>query len=623
MQTKNFSHSSSQFDHWIMFLCALILCVHAALLAISIKRNFVTVDEYAHVPAGLSHWQTGSYILYRVNPPLARMLAVIPLLLAKPKTDYGLITDRPGFRLDWAVGRQFMIQNAPRYFSLICYARFFGIIWSIIGAMTIFVWARQLYGPVAGLLGLIMWCFSPNILAYAPLVVPDIPATVCGLLACYWFWRYLMKPNWSVAFIAGMFLGIAQLTKFTMLILYLLFPVLLGIWLAFQPRVGPVRVIERMLQLLAIGIVSIMMINMGYSFDGSFRRLGNYLFISKTLAGTVHPSSDPVGNRFRDSWLGILPVPLPSQYVQGIDQQKADFEAGLFSYLRGHWRQRGWYHYYLYALAIKVPLGIWVLVIWNLILAFFSRYGTWFIRDDCMLWLPVLAILIFVSSQTGFNHHVRYVFPIIPFVIISTCRLAVFFQPSWSKAALLVSACLSWAVGSSLWYFPHSLSYFNELVGGPDKGHNHLVNSNIDWGQDLLELKDWLQKHPEARPLGLAYFNLVDPGVVDGLDFYVPPLGPTGTGLERNSTSGATGPISGYFAVSVNFVRGMGFSCPDGTGGQFGIPLHGYEYFQYFQPIAKAGYSIFIYHITLEQANAVRRQFGLPLLTPQSLPKEP
>jgi hypothetical protein len=51
---------------------------------------------------------------------------------------------------------------------------------------------------------------------------------------------------------------------------------------------------------------------------------------------------------------------------------------------------------------------------------------------------------------------------------------------------------LAWSVGSSLWYYPHSLSYFNELVGGPMGGPKHLLDSNIDWGQDLFYLKDWL-----------------------------------------------------------------------------------------------------------------------------------
>jgi|SRR5579875_1321531 len=138
----------------------------------------------------------------------------------------------------------------------------------------------------------------------------------------------------------------------------------------------------------------------------------------------------------------------------------------------------------------------------------------------------------------------------------------------------------------------------------------HLVDSNIDWGQDLLYLKKWLDQHPECRPLHLAYFGLVDPRMI-GIDFTLPPPGPTPSQPIDFSSPSYIGPQPGWYAVSVNFVRGLEFSSPDGQGGFRHNPLHSLEYFQFFKPVARAGYSIWIYHITLDEANAVRRQLGL------------
>ena len=106
--------------------------------------------------------------------------------------------------------------------------------------------------------------------------------------------------------------------------------------------------------------------------------------------------------------------------------------------------------------------------------------------------LPAAVVLVLVSSQTGFNHHMRYILPIFPFVFVATGKLAYFFRSDrpWTRLAIL--ALLGWAVFSSLRVYPHSMSYFNELAGGPENGHNYLVDSNIDWGQDLLELRDWV-----------------------------------------------------------------------------------------------------------------------------------
>src|SRR5262249_23841421 len=162
------------------------------------------------------------------------------------------------------------------------------------------------------------------------------------------------------------------------------------------------------------------------------------------------------------------------------------------------------------------------------------------------------------------------------------------------------------AVGDYLRVHPNSLSYFNELTGGPDGGHDHLEGSNIDWGQDLIRFKRWLDEHPEAKPLHLAYFNHIDPRVL-GIEFHLPPVGLTNRVPANRQAALRLGPHPGYFAVSARFTHGAPLFAPDGAGGYRSGPLHSLEYFQYFEPLAKAGYSIYIYHITPDEANRVRQ----------------
>src|SRR6266446_7036963 len=90
--------------------------------------------------------------------------------------------------------------------------------------------------------------------------------------------------------------------------------------------------------------------------------------------------------------------------------------------------------------------------------------------------------------------------------------------------AVFVAICLCWATAGSLYYAPHSLSYFNEIAGGPDNGAEHLVDSNLDWGQDLFFLKKWYDAHPQARPFYLVYFGAMDPRCV-GIEFVLPVAG--------------------------------------------------------------------------------------------------
>ena len=197
-----------------------------------------------------------------------------------------------------------------------------------------------------------------------------------------------------------------------------------------------------------------------------------------------------------------------------------------------------------------------------------------------MLLAPAVTLFTLVSSQTGFNHHFRYVLPAFPwaFIWISGLTQAALGR----KTKVLVAVALLWSVGSSLSVYPHSLSYFNELAGGPTGGHNHLINSNIDWGLDLLYIKEWLVEHPEARPFHLAYYGYFDPKDI-GIDYPPVPERPPNGELQQ--------PLEpGWYAVSVNYLRGSPWRAQ----------IHAHSHFQQHDPVAMAGYSIYIYRVESE-----------------------
>ena len=288
-------------------------------------------------------------------------------------------------------------------------------------------------------------------------------------------------------------------------------------------------------QLGAMLLLAIYLINLGYGFEGSFRRLGSYKFQSRVLTG-----GDERSNRFGDSFLGQLPVPLPSSYVLGFDIQKSDFEnsAGKrTSYFHGKWYDHGWWWYYLFVVAVKTPLGTMGLFIVALLCRVRRGWRTsW--RDELVLLAPGAALFVLVSSQTGFSHHPRYALPAFPYALIWASQVAAIplaARPRWAKVQKS-AVCLfaAWSIGSSLWVWPHSLAYFNELVGGPLGGGFYLQSSNVDWGEDLLYLKRWIDSHPNARPLFVAYWGAVAPKFA-GIDFSPPTF-------QENAKRGGTAP---------------------------------------------------------------------------------
>jgi hypothetical protein len=341
-------------------------------------------------------------------------------------------------------------------------------------------------------------------------------------------------------------LGLAELAKTTLILFYPLWPLL---WIVYRwsDRQGMhlydwVREGGMLALRMAIGLY---VVNLGYGFEDSLKPLGKYDFVSKLFAGeesgkpatsassAVTSYLTPVAhNRFAGAWIGAIPVPFPANYLAGIDVQQRDFEDyGRSSYLRGEWRDQGWWHYYLYAVAIKAPLGLLILgAAAALALCFRRSPVDW--RDTFILATPPLVVLIVVSSKTGFSEHMRYVLPCFPFVFVWLSGFSRKFLDNQVRelvscrgggrhttnglAATLSLTLLLWSFTSSLWIYPHSLSYFNELIGGPRHGQEHLLGSNVDWGQDLRYLQWEVLGRTLNWPNSALYIGNVDNGTMRG-----------------------------------------------------------------------------------------------------------
>ena len=592
---------------------ACVLILHVSLLALSAIRHSPVVDEVGHLPSGLSHWRLQRFDLYSVNPPLIRTLATAPLHFTNVPVEFTGYQTLPRHRPEFMIGAGWITTNRDTFRRDFTIARWACIPFSMLGAVVCMMWARDLYGPSAGLIALGLWCFCPNVLGHASLITPDAGAAALGVAACYVFRKWLTHRTLGWAAFSGVLLGLTLLTKLTWLFLLGLWP--LG-WIAGRilvrsrgfSRKSPVipatmppeggtsnesrtdlteasalrlmraksRSRNDLGHLSLIVLLAFWVLNNGYLFEDTFKPLGSFEFSSKALAGEAPDRNvgEP-GNRFRGTWLEHLPVPVPRNFLQGIDHIKFEYELGYPSYLRGVKRDGGWWYYYLYAMLVKMPMGTLVLIgiavvqfvlnhrghgdhrgnaevmneasgiasnsvapcgstLWpSVVNSAMRRMGIsdqaagnrtrradaqplagevgsqWF--ETLYLLAPAIGILWLVSSQTGFNHHLRYVLPAFPFLFIFASRTALLLNSRWRLVRLLPVVCVLGTIISSLSVYPHSLSYFNELSGGSINGWKHLDYSNIDWGQDLILVKEWVEQHPNAKPLHIHSTGYVTP----------------------------------------------------------------------------------------------------------------
>jgi hypothetical protein len=501
-----------------------IILIHGGILAKAATLHSPTDLEPAFLVAGLSHWEFGRFELFRVNPPLVRMVAALPVLAAGYKLEWSDDQALANPRAEIPLGTRFVASNGDRSLFLFTIARWACIPFSVIGAVVAFHWANELYGSPSGLVAAVLWCFEPTILGHAELITTDCAAAGLGLLAGYTFWRWLKAATLVSATIAGFALGIAQLAKMTWIILFPLWPLLWGIWMVTNRRVNAPSQgwLRGIVQISWIALLGLYVINLGYCFDRTFLPLGEFEFASKLLADDQTNPESP--NRFGSSHVSKLPVPLPEQYVLGADVQYRDFEKyGAPSYLRGNWQNHGWWYYYLYALLVKQTHGAQLLAL-AAIVSLAYRFDIARCRDELMMMAPFCAVFAVVSMQLEFNHHFRYVLPFLGGLSVFSARVIPCLRwcsgRTFPIALAAVLGALVYSVSTVIAAYPNELRYFNPLSGGLQGGQRHLLHSSLDWGQDNRVLLDLWKRDPTLRSAPTHLVGSYIPGVATELTLH-------------------------------------------------------------------------------------------------------
>lgn len=491
------------------------------------QRQFPNVDETGHLPAGLSHLKYSKFDAYRVNPPLARVLTTWAAWPSTSNYQWKWYTSEVGARPEflWA-----SINLHERRLNLIddfLYPRAVALIFTMLGFVVIAVWSASLQSLAASMVVAAYWSFSPNILAHAPTIVPDVASVAFGLLACFACWRYMQRATLGAASWAGLAFGLALLTKLTWLTGIVTLPLTAAVCWAMVGKYLPSRSLrQRLSDLLLFWGVAFLTLNAGYLFEDSFVPLGDYEFCSEALGGEGCSVNEP-GNRFKNAWLAHVPVPVPRNYLLGIDYLRFEVEAKKWSFLAGEWKLGAWPHYYLITTLLKTPVATLLAAVIGLIVLTIGIYRKMVSPEVISLYLfiglPAAICFTSVSLQGGFNHHHRYVLTIYPLIFALAAFLASpvavkllrfrfpFLRPKKRSIAVPLAVTLVvLSAASSLRVHPYYTSYFNTLSGGPESGWKLLGFSNIDWGQDILEVGKWLKRNPDKRPLvmELDYFHM-------------------------------------------------------------------------------------------------------------------
>jgi len=531
----------SRDSRWLTYLLLLLLW---ALLVLGGRFLSFTMDEPSHIARGytyLSRWREGFwYFTPRSHPPLINSAEALLLVLTQPAVSLEAL---PGWNADFATyTTAFLPHLVPLERSELLSRIPVMALTVLLGAL-IARWGKELGGPWAGFLALALMTFHPNMLGHGRLATTDAGVTVIGTAALYAAWRWLQRPSWKWTAVVGGLLGLTLLSKLSGAIWSIAFSGMALVAVLVEGRRDIRRGGLRVVQAMVVAALAAFILWVAYGF---------------TFGQTP-----------------IFPFPVPAPYYwTAFSNQAGTASRRIFVAFSQVWVGRQWWYFPLnfllktpVPLLIVLPLALWVFVRRNLA------------RPRRLLLLLFPTCYIAIAAVKGLNVGFRHMLPVHPFIWLVTAAGvgAAFRRHTWPRGFRPVLALLGvWYVLGALFIFPDELTYFNELAGGPRRGHHYLVDYTHDWGQSYKQLSAYLIAHPGPKP-HISTHTRAHPGFygisytpLDAPDWHLAPLRP----------------LPGRYVLGVGRLYGL-----------FGDDSMAVEWFRRTTPTAIVGHALRVYDV--------------------------
>jgi len=497
-------------------LATIFIIFMIAVAIISLKQESAIMDEVAHTPAGYSYLTQKDMRLNPEHPPLLKDLSAVPLVFMNDiKFPDHLNSWQNDVNGQWDFGFNFFYKVGNDADKIIFWSRIPMLLLLMLMGLIIFKWTKELYGKWAAVLATFLFALAPTFIAHGRYVTTDVGAAFGFFVSIYFFVKYIQKPNTKNLILAGVFFGVAQLIKFSLFLLVPYFGLMVFLWVYAKAREQGngfwKLLINRGFKLLIIFIIGYILVYPAYLFHTTGypaeKQISDTEFISSQFP--LKPAHDVV------VWMVEKPILRPyAQYFLGLAMVFQRATGGNTTFFLGEVTNKGWKSYFPIAYAIKTPLALHFLTIiallfvaWQckkpLFKGLYSRTVQSF-KNNFPEWAMLFFLGVFWASSlvSNLNIGVRHILPTFPFVyiLISGQFKKIFDRIKGKKVLipiyyLLIAVLLGWYGFSSMSVFPYYLTYFNELAGGAENGHKYITDSNLDWGQDVKRLKNWINKY--------------------------------------------------------------------------------------------------------------------------------
>jgi len=466
----------------------LLLSVFALQSLWFIQTQSLTYDEPAHIIAGIDAWQHGRFEKWNDHPPLGRLWLTLPLARVDSQfawqqlpTGYRVMAMRPG--------PEFMaLRTRPMN--------------TVLGlALGIALWfaARRLFSEGAANVALALFVFTPSLIAHFSVVTTDGIGTLFIFLTAFQLVRWRHQPNWLQTTLLGLVLGGLLLAKFYAPPLVLL---TLGLMLVLKPEGASRRPSQwnwkPTLAALALALVTLWA---GYFFHVSHLQVGD----GKVIATFPNRAEKTWATKANAHVSAIVPA---GEFFEGLREVAFSNKHGRPAWFFGKiYPTGGIKAYYPAAIVLKWPTVLLALFLASLLMGVRKTCRA---PGDLLIMCTFALVFLFFAIQSKYDIGERHILPLYPFALLIAGAIWEHVKARRTAMIFLV-LLLGLNAADALRCAPDYLTYFNVLVK-PSNSWRYLTDSNLDWGQGLIALREYEVKYPEES-LRLAYFGSVDPSL--------------------------------------------------------------------------------------------------------------
>ncbi len=577
--------------HWVPCAVVALVIVQVAQFTCVVHRESLTFDEGDHSFSGYMMWKTGDYGLNPEHPPLVKLLAAVPTLGKKLWTPPLQGRFFKGEAYD--DGRDWLARNDGDSQHLLFQMRMMTGILAVGLLLVIFFATREFFGTGAALFALVIASFDPNLLAHSALVTTDMAVTCFLLASIYAFYRYVKKPGWWRLIVVAVSAGLLISSKHSGVLFAPIMLVLILWEVATTPNGQRLRAALRLVAAFAFILVGGSIVLWGFSgFRYAARPAGLELHpsLAEYASGLSHFDHSVILTFARwhllpeSELMGLADVKLMAQYYP--------------TFILGHVYAHAVWWYFPVAFLIKTTLGLLALLALSAFAIVAGRLR--WSREVVYIVLPA-ALYFVIAMSAGMDIGARHILPVYALAAIlaggtvmalSRCNGRWIHIWTWVCSVLVVAH-----VASALSVFPNYMAYANRAWGGPENVHNLLSDANVDWAQQLYQVKAWQDRNP-SQSCWFAYFAYpeIDPAVY-GIHCNVLPTADTGGRAALTSFRPSS--------------RARSSSAP-ATSAAVSWPsdeLNPYRSFQQLKPVASIDYGVFVYqgNFAVPQAAALSR----------------